>query len=181
MTTAVETMPKELAMIERMEKMIARPVFPSLYRWPKLNVLREEAIQALHLQARIVSTVGQVINVNEKFTVQFSVWLGSTPMAQNENWGLPVYNNVMLTVRPTQYARPVDPAVRPILMTPKLMPSLNPNLVHKEVEFIAVKSFEPQAQSQEPYVDAKLEADFDAEAFFHCVHTQTFSTDIQPT
>jgi hypothetical protein len=140
-----------------------------------LNDLRDEARQNLVLSAEIVETQGNDLDVGEEFKVRFVVTNRFTG-SEGERPGHAHFRNVRLRLEGTAYAEPLKLDKNPMLIADHLGYG---NSVGKTITFKA-KAKIPAfiVNLPEPYVVARVEADFDIARFFHVVQDEVFFTQI---
>lgn len=118
----------------------------------------------LRLTSRVVSKVGNQINVGEKFTLKFS---GSSEAYSAGKVGKPriIFDNPRIYVQGTDYARPVDGPAWHNLPDNKLYPGESSSV---NIEFEAIKELDGWADfwSAEHVAKAWILADLDQNAFF---------------
>jgi hypothetical protein len=141
-----------------------------------LNDLRNEARSHLLLQAQITQKQGTDLDIGEEFSVRFTV-TNSFSGSEGEFPGHAHFRGVILRLTGTPYARPVERNELEIPMTDHLGYQ---NSVSRTVRFKALAKFPLifGIDIPEPYVNARVDADFDIVRFFHCVQETSFLTQI---
>lgn len=145
--------------------------------------LRKKIFDGLELQASVIETQGQRLDIGERFKVRFTVTHKLFDPATGWFLGTVRFVDCKLHLEPTPFAKPVPAS--PVLIPLGTLSSVGQSL-QTIVEFEATAKLPSisipgrvSVDPPEPYVKARVEARFDIQAFFNFWQDKVFMTQIE--